>query len=62
MDYKELEERLTSPKRKMDRVDFEKKLRSNKHIMENLSEEEIENYLNQGDYQAVIDIVDKVYG
>lgn len=62
MDYKELEERLTSPKRKMDRVDFEKKLRSNKHIMENLSEEEIENYLNQGDYQAVIDIVDRVYG
>lgn len=62
MDYKELEERLTSPKRKMDRVDFEKKLRSNKHIMETLSEEEIENYLNQGDYQAVIDIVDKVYG
>lgn len=62
MDYKELEERLTSPKRKMNRADFERKLRANKYIMETLSEEELNTYLEQCDYQAVIDVVDKVYG
>lgn len=62
MDYKELEERLTSPKRKMNRADFELKLRANKHIMETLSEEELNSYLEHCDYQAVIDVVDKVYG
>ncbi|MFR7544633.1 MAG: hypothetical protein ACLUWN_01610 [Clostridia bacterium] len=62
MDYKELEEKLTSTKRKMDKADFEKKLRANKYIMNTLSEDEINSYLEQCDYQAVIDLVDKVYG
>lgn len=62
MDYKELEKKLTSTKRKMDKADFEKKLRANKYIMNTLSEDEINSYLEQCDYQAVIDLVAKVYG
>lgn len=62
MNYKELEKKLTSTKRKMDKADFEKKLRANKYIMNTLSEDEINSYLEQCDYQAVIDLVAKVYG